>query len=415
LRDGAPFAAAYGLSHTSQLKVLETAAPQALARAVVVGDPCFDILVANLPLRERFRRALAVGDRALVLVSTTWSSESTFGRRAALVRELLAELPRDSYQVCVVVHPNVTHRHGPGVVRGWFADCLRAGLRILPEIDGWRAGLIAADIVIGDSGSVTGYGAALGRATLLAMFPDVPPGTVITELGRGAEPLPPRGPYLPHLERARAGDRTAVLSGLSELVTTEPGRAMALLRRLCYRAMGLSEPDWEVPIPAVSLPQVEAQCAAFADQLFAAVTADGRVELSRHPVEVLRPQIGLRTPDPRRIHLSCSIDYPIRSLLNRADVLCGLTADSGDNTTGWLRRTLDDNPGCSVAALIGEQQVFALVRGGDPLVLWSRKLPSDALASVLFAWLQAGHGIRQLPTSIQATIGSAHDRVDVAR
>src|SRR6185312_4084849 len=72
--------------------------------------------------------------------------------------------------------------HGGLQVRLWLGDALDAGLVLLPPRRGWQAALLAADVVVGDHGAVTFYGAALGRPTLLASS------------GREAEELDPASP-----------------------------------------------------------------------------------------------------------------------------------------------------------------------------------------------------------------------------
>lgn len=61
--------------------------------------------------------------------------------------------------------------HGRWQVKYWLARAERAGLLLIEPEEGWRAALVAADVVIGDHGSVTTYGAAAGAAILLAAVP----------------------------------------------------------------------------------------------------------------------------------------------------------------------------------------------------------------------------------------------------
>ncbi|MFK8845996.1 hypothetical protein [Streptomyces sp. Ac-502] len=80
LRDGVPVATATVLSHPEQLARLRHACPPAARTAVLAGDPCFDRLLAALPHRDSFRRALGVSaGRRLVVVNSTWGPRSLFG------------------------------------------------------------------------------------------------------------------------------------------------------------------------------------------------------------------------------------------------------------------------------------------------------------------------------------------------
>lgn len=158
--------AVIGLSHEEQLERLRRSCPQALPLARVVGDPCFDRLLASLAERDRYRRLLgAVGGRRLVVVSSTWSEHSLLGRCPDLPLRLVRELPADEYAVAVVLHPNIWARHNP---LDLLREAVSAGLLVVPPQNGWQAALVAADWVVGDHGSVSLYGAALDRVTLLA-------------------------------------------------------------------------------------------------------------------------------------------------------------------------------------------------------------------------------------------------------
>lgn len=155
-----------GLSHEEQLERLRRSCPQALPLARVVGDPCFDRLQASLTERDRYRRLLgATGGRRLVVVSSTWSEHSLLGRCPDLPLRLVRELPVDEYAVAVVLHPNIWSRHNP---QDLLREAVAAGLLVVPPQNGWQAALVAADWVVGDHGSVSLYGAALDRVTLLA-------------------------------------------------------------------------------------------------------------------------------------------------------------------------------------------------------------------------------------------------------
>ncbi|MGB6164186.1 MAG: hypothetical protein WBF75_16765 [Pseudonocardiaceae bacterium] len=158
------------LSHTEQLDRLAGAVSEALPNAVVAGDPRFDRITASTGLRARYRAALGIVEHErLVVVSSTWSSRSLFGSWPDLFRQLLAELPVDRYRVADVLHPHIWYGHSRLQVRLWLADCLRAGLLLVPPAEGWSAALIASDLVVGDHGAVTCYGAAIDNPTISAI------------------------------------------------------------------------------------------------------------------------------------------------------------------------------------------------------------------------------------------------------
>jgi hypothetical protein len=226
----------------------------------IVGDPCQDRLVASLPLRKAYRRALDVrDDQKLVLVTSTWGAGSLLGRDPGILARLMAELPGARYRVAVALHPDIYDWHGAYQVRSWTEACLRAGMTLLPYPDGWRAALAAADVVIGDHGAVTYYSAALGVPVVLGAFcdEDVAPGSDVALLGRAAPRLELDRPLLPQLEQAVACYRPGRYERIRSQVTSVPGQARRMIRRVIYEHLGLEEPPGvprtdPVPVPRLA-------------------------------------------------------------------------------------------------------------------------------------------------------------------
>lgn len=245
------------LSHHAELDVLRETCPEAAPSAAVVGDICFDRLLASIPFRARYREAFGLtrGEK-LVVVSSTWQPESTLGSRPDLVDLLLDALPRNGYRVAAVVHPTVWSVHGHWQVRAWFADCLRAGLILLPPDEGWRAALVAADLVIGDYGSVTRYGAAIGVPVMTTTLPEdrLRPGGAMALLHRHAPRLLACRPLRAQVDAARSVCR-AWQDEVSGHLTSHPGRAGEHLRRAMYELLRLDEPARAVPCSPVPLPR----------------------------------------------------------------------------------------------------------------------------------------------------------------
>lgn len=234
MRDGRVPASAIMLSHDHELEELAESCPEALPVAVVAGDICLDRMRASVPFREQYRRALGVGpDDTLVTISSTWTTESAFCRRPELYREL----SRDN-RVAAVLHPNIWAVHGEWQVRSWLAGC---DVIVVPPEEGWRATMIASDVVIGDFGSTTQYAAAIGARMLLATCPEVRHGSLAHALRR-AVPT-----YTGDLAQAVA------VPGFADLVTSRPGQAGAILRATMYRLLGIPEPAHAVPVSPCSL------------------------------------------------------------------------------------------------------------------------------------------------------------------
>ncbi len=235
------------LSHEEQRTRLARSCRQAVPISLVAGDPCLDRMTASLPLRPMYRRAFGVapGQRLLV-VSSTWGPGSLFAECPDLP-DTLAELPLDEYRTVVALHPNIRAWHSDWQVAAWLARCTRAGLTILPAQDGWRAALIAADTIIGDHGSVTFYGAALGRPVFLATAPHstVDPDSPIAQLL--------------HIAPRYTGDPTAPcpdLTSVTALATSHPDKAAPLLRTEFYRLLNLPEPTYPPEVQVVPTPLV---------------------------------------------------------------------------------------------------------------------------------------------------------------
>ncbi|MEV7009965.1 hypothetical protein [Streptosporangium sp. NPDC051022] len=259
MRDGAVLPAAIVLPHEAELGRLGRTCPQALPVAEVVGDSSYDRLIASLPHRGSYRRALKVGpNQKLVVVTSTWGPQSLFGRHSGLLPRLLAELPRKEFRVVALFHPNVWFGHGIWQVRTWLAECLRGGLSLVPPEADWRAVLAAADWVIGDHGSASLYGAATGKPVMLAGFPhaDVDPASALARLAAVAPRVSRRGSLRDQLDRAAGEMRPGRYRAVTEQITSAPGRFDRNMRRLIYRLLDLRQPETvpvTVPVPVPHL------------------------------------------------------------------------------------------------------------------------------------------------------------------
>ncbi|BCJ52065.1 hypothetical protein Asp14428_35400 [Actinoplanes sp. NBRC 14428] len=245
VRDGRIVASALLLSHDHERQVLLRQCPEAAPLSVVVGDPCFDRLVSGLPQRRRYRRMLGVSDdRSLVVISSTWGEKGLFGSAPQLLPRLIQQLPAAACQVATLLHPAIWAAHGRRQVLAWTRACRTAGMILVDPGDDWRPYIAAADRLIGDQGSVTAYGAAIGLPVLrvrtaAAALPAAgsPQSVVLAE----ATLLDPQEPLHPQVLNARPIDRNRVAG----VLTSQPGRAGQLIRRTLYRLMGL--PDREMP------------------------------------------------------------------------------------------------------------------------------------------------------------------------
>ena len=246
------------LPHERQLRLLERECPEVLPVALVAGDPCLDRLEESMRRRDAYRQALgAEPGRRLVFISSTWGPGSLFEQDPGVLFRVAAELAGDEYCVVAALHPNIWGWSSRRQITRWNSDCLRMGVRLLPPEEGWLAALIAADRILGDHGSVTYYGAAIGVPVLLGAFPedDVVPGSHIARLGSIAPRVDWDRPLGPQLDDAVHAYNTDVHAGLHGDLSSEPGRSAEILRREMYRLMRLPEPDDLARLDPVPLPR----------------------------------------------------------------------------------------------------------------------------------------------------------------
>ena len=401
------------LSHTEQRERLTTSCPEAVEATLVAGDPTHDRILAGLPWRERYREHLDTGDRALVLVSSTWGPTSLLGTRPALLHRLLEELPVDEYRIVLALHPNVWHGHGPWQVRSWLAEAERAGLRLLPPRQGWQAALTAADHVIGDHGSVTFYGAALGTHTMLGAFPhhEMDPTSPVAAFGRTATHLDIDEPLLPQILTDAAEHTPNRFSACTDQLNSEPGRAAEILRAHFYRLLDLPEPPQRArvrpPEPPVPHRRVWPDSAETTPLLATAVSNGPEVHVSRYPERMVRNG----TLTLHRPHLVVRDDEPDPRDRERADVVvCG----GGD--PGWNRLgvALEENRQSALACAADRDTCLILTRDGRRYRLTPEKplLAPEVLASAFWR-IRVNHDFAPPTMVFTARVGERTTRVYV--
>jgi hypothetical protein len=259
VRGGRVVPSAVVLSHRADLAVLGRQCPEAVPSAEVVGDPCYDELAVSRPLRAAYRQALGVAEgKRLVVTASTWGTGSLFGQLTDLHDRLLAELPRDQYEVVALMHPNVWYGQGPRQVRAWQSDARRRGLALLPPESEWLSALVAADVVIGDAGSSSVYAAAAGVPVIIGAFPseEIAQGTAAALLASASPALQLDQSVEPQLADALACHDVGLSQQVAARITSEPGRFRGNMRRLIYRMLGLTQPPTIPVTPPARMPWV---------------------------------------------------------------------------------------------------------------------------------------------------------------
>jgi hypothetical protein len=361
---------------------------------VLAGDPCYDRLVEALPYRERYRTVLNVqpGQRLIVL-NSTWNPGSAFGDRddvlPLLLNRLSAEFPVDEYRIAVVLHPNIWNGHGHGQIRAWLERVRRAGMLLIPPLDGWRQTLTAADCVIGDHGSVSYYAAAIGRPVLLAAFPhdDLDPDSPVAQFGHAADRIDLQRPLRPQIDDQIRTHRPERFARLSALASSDPGRSAELLRALFYRSLGIAEPAYAAVLDGL-LP---------APVSFVAPLCALRVLVTRTPAFAVTRYPENSDPAERssadHVHLSVREETPDFGALRRADVVLKYGEDTVRAMTKWLDEAVLQYPHTSmVVGVAAAGRTIARFRDGRRFTLHCATCACDSgpLASALLARLDLG-------------------------
>lgn len=257
LHEGRLVPAAIVYAHDRELEELARSCPEALPVAHVVGDPCVDRIMAGRPERDAHRRALGIEDgQRLVVVTSTWGPASTFGRLDSLLPQLVNQLPGDGYRVAILVHPNVFAGHGTRQVHGWLSGCQGREIAIVPPEADWQALLIAADVIVGDHGSLTVYGTLMDTVMLLTTGSrrEVSASSPAALLSAVAPVLSPSHPLAEQLEYAAQVHRPGQYDHVAASLSSLPGQFHRRMRSVVYRMLGLGEPARPPYIAPLPLP-----------------------------------------------------------------------------------------------------------------------------------------------------------------
>jgi hypothetical protein len=381
-RGGRLVPASIGLSHVEQFARLSESCPDAVPRAFVAGDPCYDRIAASIPRRLHYRLAfhLRPGQR-LITVASTWQEDSLFGADPLLVSRMLSELPYDQYRIALVLHPNIWASHSSFQVRAWLAEALRAGLILLPPEEGWRAAVIAADWVLSDHGSVSIYAAAAGRPVLLdkSARDMIDPRSGLGRLLAVAPTLDPSVPIEPQL-RAAEELRELTHAIAIDWVSSSPGASLRLIRSELYRIMNIAPPDAEPPVLAVASPEIDGTPPASLWTHVERVGTDPH-ELSarRHPATVTGPyEPGI---------LIVGDDELDHRLLSQADIIQTTSSFLALAEEEWSAAVFKHRPGARLTLAQAGRRASLQTREGQVISLDLDDIDSPGDADLVFAVL----------------------------
>ncbi|WP_419248867.1 hypothetical protein [Streptomyces melanogenes] len=407
------------VSHPDQEAQLLAGHPKTAGRTLLVGDPCFDELVVSARHRDAYREALGIGPgQRLVMVSSTWGPTSLIGREPGLPARLLAALPYDEYRVGAIVHPNVWSAHGSWQLRTAQATALDAGLLLMPPVHSWRPALVAADVVVGDHGSVTLYGAALDKPVLLAAFgSDAVPGTAGADLGRMAPRLDPAGDLRRQIEDAVHGHEPQRYAEVAGRAFSDSGQALARLRTALYQLLRLPEPPSRPPVAPTLLPPEPPSTVVTSWRVTTAVAEDaGRPVVSVHRFPAAVCEDWAEGPGPY-VHLACTDEERDPRLAESASVVVrARPAATAAGALGWIQDTLTRLPGSGLAAT-GVNGAGWLIGLRDGRVVEAAAtgpaLDAGLLAAAVYGCLRAGRPLDD--TMVTLRVGGLRDADVVLR
>lgn len=366
------------LSHVDQRELVRAACPEAAERAVVIGDPCHDRMLASRHRAAEYRAALGAVDKTLVVVASTWGPDSVFGRDPGLVERLVGELPVDEFAVCAILHPGVVSAHSAWQVRAWLANATDAGLHVLPPEAGWQAAILSASCVVSDRGSLALYAASMDLPLLLVGGPSATtvPGSPMAALAAQTARLDDRD--LAVQIRLAIRRHTA---GAHELAVKQavgdPGRSAELLRPVLYRMMDLPEPPTTAEFPPINpaAPRVT-EVSAFVVGL-----RDGA--LQRFPSTTHSHELDHR-------HLVAhATTATLRQVTNAAILYRRLDEHEQWRFTAWAAETLRQWPNARlVAATLGDRTCLVRIRAGGTYRITVERTAADALMFASLAYIR---------------------------
>ncbi|WP_143086481.1 hypothetical protein [Amycolatopsis saalfeldensis] len=361
--------AAIALAHPEQRDLVAASCPPVLDRAVVVGDPCVDVMLAEEHRRSRYRDALGVAaGQKLVVLTSTWGSQSLLGRAPDLPERVLAALPFDGWRCCLLTHPGIAAVHGHRQLEAWLANATEMGLMTVPTGRRWEPVLLSADCVIADQGSMALYAAALDVPLLLAggRPPTTVPSSPVAELAGRARHVDAPEDLREQILSTIAEHQPGRYGDLAARTFAEPGSSAARLRKLLYGLIDLVEPAGPATLGAGEMPVVlRGRVAAF---LVTAVVVDGVLSVEREPVTSVAAE-HVRRPDQ---HLVAHALDSAAELLQVADVVY-TTVDAGhscpDESLRWAAMTFEQWPRIAVAVrLVSADRCIAVTRNRLGLV-----------------------------------------------
>ena len=418
VREGRVIAQVIGLEHEDQRARLAAYCPEAAPFGVVLGDPTRDRMALGERLRGVYRDALEVPERcSLIILSSTWGPGSLLASHPDLPARLAAALPFDEYRLAAIVHPNAAARMGSWEVGRLLMRARRFGLRLI-QPDRWEGAALAADLVIGDHGSVSLYAAAAGIRVLFGAYDraQIVPGSPMAELAARIPRLDPRADLASQVKAGLAQDTQGDAYRQAREAFGVVGRSLEVTEQVAYRLLGLSLPP-RMPGRRAPEPVRRAGDARASHLVLVGRDPSGQAELSvRRFAPGVDPEllVGYETEEVCR-HLAAGeaeLDMTVRE---NAEVLVLGPADQDFELTGEaLAAVLKREAGCLrlAMAVTGPGRCLAVGHGLNAVELAAEDVDFDAavLPSVLLAVADQEHSepttaVKRLRTGVRVRLG----------
>ncbi|MFD0556924.1 hypothetical protein ACFQ3B_07685 [Stackebrandtia endophytica] len=359
------------LAGPDQLQRLADSCPAAVPAAEVVGDVCAERMELSLPHRARYRHHLGVApEQRLIVLSSTWGPDSLLSRDPTLSTRLLSRLPANEYQLAFVLNPNGWDKHSRPNVHGWQETAIRAGMRMIPPHEGWRATVVASDLAIVDHGSVGFYAAHLGRPLLFGTFSDseVPVNSPMARLAAAAPFIDPDTDLVSQIESACRNHDPGRYRTITESALDPTGSAGERMRAVLYRLLDLDPMSTAYPPRPLPLPDVD-HSPATACHVYP-VVSDGVPTMIKFPITTThaargRPYrdrilvVDAAEPDEHQRHSASVITWTESGLSVR-------------EASHWIDEQLTSYPGTSVfAARLLDERIMVRSRGHGRFLIGS--------------------------------------------
>ncbi|MET9972062.1 hypothetical protein ABZZ80_40790, partial [Streptomyces sp. NPDC006356] len=284
-----------------------------------------------------------------------------------------------------------------------------AGLLLMPAAHAWRPALVAADVLIGDHGSVSLYGAYLGMPVLLAAFgADAVPGTAAHAMADLAPWIDPRGDLCGQIEDVVREHTPQRYAAVAARAFAEPGHALARLRTALCHLLGLAEPASAPPSPlSVPLPEPPAASVTSWRVTTAVGGDDGQPTVSVLRVPAVVTGYGCEVPDdPMRFsHLACADDERDGRVSASASVIVRRRTDpTATGALRWIQDTLAQLPGSLLAvSAVQGRPCLAGLRDGRVVEATPTGDIRDpgVLAAVVYAALRVGLALDDVSVTVR--------------